>query len=324
MKELLDRLLKSLGISGRDWAALLLALLLAFSTWLIHNLSLKYNDYLTVSVVAQCNIEGHSNISSNQCPVVARCRATGYTVIRKDIGVNKNVTRVNFSPSIMKHAGGDTFYLTSSDLVEYEHLIFGNDVTVEYYASDTLYFDFPKMDFKRVPVHPVQSVSYRSQYTNVGDLKVDPDSILVYAEPHRLENVSKVYTRPIRHSELDSDIRGVVGLEQIEGVRLSSSEVHYSLDVSRYVEVRAKVLVSFKELPLDKEMMALPSEVEVTLKCLFPMVSDPFENIDLYVRYVDFHTSISGKCPVRVDGLPDEVISYELDPFYVECIVSDR
>ena len=72
MKGLFHRLLKSLGFSGRDWAVLLLALLLAFSIWLIHNLSLKYNDFLTVPVVAQCSIDGHSDISSNSCQVTAR------------------------------------------------------------------------------------------------------------------------------------------------------------------------------------------------------------------------------------------------------------
>ena len=50
MGDLYNRILKSFNISGRDLAVFLLALLLAFSIWLIHNLSLKYNDYLTASV----------------------------------------------------------------------------------------------------------------------------------------------------------------------------------------------------------------------------------------------------------------------------------
>ncbi|MBQ8838566.1 MAG: hypothetical protein IJ005_04530, partial [Bacteroidales bacterium] len=141
MKEVIDRILKSLGLSGRDWAVLLLALLSAFCIWLIHNLSLKYNDYLTVSIIAECNIEGHSDISSNKCEVVARCRTTGYNLIRSSIFMRER--KVEFEPSVMKHMKNDIFYVTSSDLLEYGHLLYGSDVTVEYFASDTLFFRFP-------------------------------------------------------------------------------------------------------------------------------------------------------------------------------------
>ena len=42
-----------------------MSLLLAFSIWLIHNLSLNYSDTISVPVMAQCNIDGHSDVSSN-------------------------------------------------------------------------------------------------------------------------------------------------------------------------------------------------------------------------------------------------------------------
>lgn len=324
MKELLERLLKSLGISGRDWAALLLALLLAFSIWLIHNLSLKYNDYLTVSIDAQCNIEGHADVSSNRCEVVARGRATGYNVIRKGLVGKRHVRRVTFKPDVMKHKEGDVYYVTSSDLMEYGHLIYGPDVTVEYFASDTLFFTFPSVEFRKVPVHPVYSVTYLPQYMNVGDLKIVPDTVTIYGEAHLLENIDQVFTSHIKRSNLNADIQGVVALEKLRGVRMSDSEVHYSLEVSRYVEVKAKVPVEVTGLPADKEMIVLPSNVDVVLKCTFPMKEDPIEDVSLVVRYEDFLHSISGKCPVKMSQTPDNVIGYELDPFFVECIVRDR
>jgi len=324
MKGLLDRLLKSLGFSGRDWAALLLALLLAFSTWLIHNLSLKYNDYLTVSVTAQCNIDGHTEFSSNHCEVVARCRATGYNFIRMDLWGGRNVRKVLFQPSVMKRKENDLFYVTSADLLEYSHYIFGDDVSVEYFASDTLFFTFPRVDHKRVPVHPVYSVSYRPQYMSVGDMDVTPDSVTIYGDPYRLESIDKVITHPVKRTDLDADIQGVVPIEKIRNVRISSSEVHYSLDVTRYVEMKVKLPVAAHGLPKDKDMILLPSTVEALVKCSFPLVADPSDEIGLYVDYEDFQNSISGKCPVRTSALPKGVIECDVRPIYVECIVSDK
>ena len=323
MKGLWNRLLKSLGISGRDWAVLLLALLLAFSTWLIHNLSLRYNDFLTVPVVARTNIDGHSDVASNHCDITARCRTTGYHVIRHNMLQSRRVRAIDFRPEIMKHQKGDIYYLTASDLQEYAHVIYGDDVTVEYFESDTLFFTFPKVDHKKVPVYPAYSVSFRDQYTKVGDLMVVPDSVTLYGELRLLEHIDRVMTKPLKKTDLYSDIQGVIGLEQIPNVRLSEDQVEYSMQVSRYVELKADVKIETRNVPTDKEMVIVPSRVQATLKCFFPLKGDPASSMRLFVDYEDFFKTVSGKCPVRNATLPEGVISYQVEPFYVECIVRD-
>ena len=324
MKGLFNRLLKSLGFSGRDWAVLLLALLLAFSTWLIHNLSLKYNDFLTAPVIAQCSIDGHSDLSSNQCQITARCRTTGYSLIRHNMFGDRRVRTVTFKPEVMRHHMDDIYYVTASDLPEYSHLIYGDDVTVEYFGSDTLFFTFPSVDYRKVPVHPVYSISYMDQHTGVGDLNVEPDSVTIYGEVNLLDNIDRVYTKPLKHSGLNADIRGMIGLEPLSNVRISTDEVTYSLEVARYVEITTEVKVSTINVPADKEMVLLPSRVKASLKCRFPLKGDPARSMELYVDYEDFVRTVSGKCPVRHATLPEGVISYDIEPFYVECIVSDK
>lgn len=324
MKGLWSRFLDSLGFSGRDWVVLLLALLLAFSIWLIHNLSLRYNDYLSVSVTASCNIEGHSDISSNSAEVVARSRARGYNVLRIHSRRSRQVKTVEFRPEVMRHSHGDVYYVTSSDLMEYSHLIYGDDVAVEYFTSDTLFFTFPSVEFKKVPVHPVYSLSYRKQYTGVGDLTVQPDSVVLYGEPYLLENISRVYTEPLKRSNVDSDIHGILELEKIRNVRFSTGKVEYSLDVTRYVELKSRILLDPVNVPSEKEMVLLPSMVDVSVICSFPLKGDPMNSLHLYVDYDDFMKTLSGKCPVRHSVLPEGVIACNPDPFYVECIVRDR
>ena len=109
MKELFHRLLKALNISGRDWVILTLSLLLAFSVWMIHNLSLKYNANLTAKVVAVCSLDGHENISSSSTEAVARGRATGYNIIESYIKARKPV-KVEFNPSVMQRYDEERFF----------------------------------------------------------------------------------------------------------------------------------------------------------------------------------------------------------------------
>lgn len=319
MKELLNKLLESLHLNGRDFAVFLLALLLAFSIWLIHNLSLRYNEYLDVTVVARCNIEGHSDVSSNRCDVTARCRARGYRVVTSKIRKGRTV-EVQFSPSVMKHLANDTYYLTSADLMEYTNLIFGNDVTVDYFVSDTLYFKFPVIANKKVPVHPVFSISYKKQYMSRGPIEFVPDSITVYGERFLLDNISEVFTRPIKQYDLSSDVKGVVQLEKLKGIRLSDQEIRYSIGVTRFVEIRDMVPVTVTDLPIGKEILVMPSEVELSMRCAFPLEGDPLANVSLSVSYDDVVSSLSGKCMVRVDSLPKGVLNYATYPSVVQCL----
>ncbi len=325
MRRLYSKLLESLNISGRDLAVFVLALLLAFSTWLIHNLSLKYNDYLTSAVIAQCNLEGHAGTSINRSEVAARCRATGYQALKSHIRANrKRPVTVNFNPSVMRHKEDDLFYVLSSDLTEYAHLIYGEGATLEYFVSDTLFFRFPEVDHKKVPVVPVYSITFADQHMGEEQLKVVPDSVTLYGESHRLESIDKVFTNHIKYTSLSSDIQGVVELEGIRGVRMSANEVHYLLGVTRFVEISRTLPVKVVNLPVDKRLHVFPSSAVVSAKLTFPIVDGDYDNFGLQVDYNDYVNSLSGKCPVKIASAPKGLISYEVDPVAVSCVLEDK
>lgn len=324
MGDLYRKFLDRFHINGRDFAVFLLALLLAFSTWLIHNLSLRYNDYITASVVAHCNLDGHSDVSSDRFEVIARCRATGYQVLSSRIRHRKAVADVTFQPSSMEAKGGDVFYVTQPDLQEYAHLIFGDEVTVEYFLTDTLFFHFNQEDFKKVPVKAVTSLSFDRQYTLLSEVETYPDSVIIYGDPYHLENIEMVHTKPIRHYDLRGSFTGSSDLVKIKNVRMSVENVRYSVPVTRFVEMDAVLPVEAVNVPGGKEMAIFPSTVEVKLSCVYPLREDPFENMHLYVDYNDYISSLSGKCVVRTANLARGLIGYDTLPNSVYCVVGDK
>ena len=324
MRDTRHKPLKALNFNRRDWVVLLLALLLAFSIWLIHNLSLRYNDYLNASVIAVCNIDGHSETSANRCEVMARCRTTGYNVLKYNRKAKHGSKKVAFSPAVMKHDRDDIYYVTSADLQEYAHLIYGDNVTVEYFVSDTLFFRFPYQDSKKVPVSIVSSLSFRPQYMSYGELTCVPDSVVIYGERKKLESISRVYTAPVKHSDLNEDVRGLVDLEKIRGVRMSVSEVHYSLDVTRFVALSGRKRVIPVNVPAGKDMIVFPSYVDVTWNCVFPMNEDKTSDMEIVADYNDFVRSLSGKCVVKPSALPAGVISCQVSPEVVDCVLEEQ
>lgn len=323
MKNLFNRLLDALNIGGRDWVILILALLLAFSVWLIHNLSLKYNADLKAKVVAIAPLEGHEKVSFASQDVAARGRATGYNIIASYMKARRPV-KVEFSPSALQRYDSDRFFVTGEKLNEYSHLIFGEDVTVDHYITDTLFFRFPKVNHKKVPVVPVTLFSFQGQYMSKGELKVTPDSVVVEGEPYLLESVKQVYTAPIRHFDISSSISGVIPVESIKGVDIPTSEVYYELDVTRYVEVEADAVVTAVNVPAGKTLMIFPSVASVKMRCEFPLIDDIGDNVSLQVDYNDFKSSLKGNCAVRMADMPKGVISYDVTPSYVRCVEESR
>ena len=323
MRRFCDRLLAMFDISGRDLAVFLLSLLLAFSIWLIHNLALKYNAYLEVPVRARCSIDGHAAVSADYSNVVARCRATGYNVIRSGMRRGGRVAEVEFQPAVMKHKEGNVFFVTSADLQEYTHLIFGDGVTVEYFTTDTLFFRFPYENSKKVPVRAVPSISYMPQHMPAESLQVVPDSVTVYGEPFILDGIQEVFTEPVRYSNLSSDIQGEIALEPLKGVRFSDDKVRYSMDVTRFVELAGTFPLTVINVPADKSMTIYPSRADVYLKCTFPYNDNPLAGIALEVDYNDFQNSLSGKCVIRLVDQSRDILEYDIFPPVVECIVED-
>ncbi len=85
-----------------------MSLLLAFGIWLLHNLSLNYSETMSVPVIAECNLEGHSNVSSNSSTIAARCRTSGFSILRGRHKAKKEAVRVRFNsadmhPAVLHH-----------------------------------------------------------------------------------------------------------------------------------------------------------------------------------------------------------------------------
>ena len=325
LKEPLHKLLRKSGINGRDLAVFLLSLLLAFSIWISHNLSLQYSSVVSVPVIALSNIEGHQAESSNTSPVVARCRTTGYRLLRKNRMSRRGQLRVYFSPDDLHQEDEDLYYITSNELSGYFSEIFGDNVQLESFVSSRVQFRFPAENHKTVPVQAVSVVSFKPQYMALGAMKIVPDSVVVYGEPLHLQNIDRVVTEAITLQNLSSGAHGMARLEAPKGgIRLSVSEVSYALDVTRYVELHREVKVGTRNVPAGRDLTVYPSVVDVVFRCVFPLAYDPTEGVSFYVDYNDFASSINGRCVPRDSGLPSSVIDYSVDPKVLECIENLR
>lgn len=312
-----------LKLRGREGLLLAASLLIALVIWFLSNLSQVFSGVVSVPVLAECNIPGHSNVSAGTALVQARCRTTGFRLLREGRRERSKQVRVHFERADMHHLDGDRFYIAGSAKNSYSEQFFGDEVQVESFVTDTLFFRFPAENHKRVPVQLSGDVSYRDQFMASGTLRLVPDSVTVYGEQARLDLVDQVSTAPLFLEDVHESQQGTVRLRRVKGVRLSDEIVSYELPVSRYVEVRSSLPVKVEGVPAGRSLQVYPSQAEVVLHCEFPVGRDPFESLVLAIDYKDFVSSISGRCIPRVRQLPAGVLDYRVVPEIFDCIETD-
>lgn len=304
-----------------DWAVLLLSLLLAFSVWFVYTLSGEYSAFLEYDIVAQSEIEGHSNISSAPAKLIIRGKASGFNIIHRRLLSSVPII-VDVPPSIFKQSDGsdEQFYLTEDALREIMPNIGVESVQLEYFVTSRLEFHFSKEEFKKVPVLPNAVIGCKSQYMVIGDVVSDPDSVSVYGPSQILRNIDYINTESIYLEDLDANHEGVVSLITPNDVRLSEDMIHYMVNVSRYVEMKTTVALTVENLPAGKRVVMLPSKVEVIYRVPFPFYKDRRVDFVMGIDYNDFHKINGTAFPVRALSVPDGVISYRVLPGVVEVL----
>ena len=321
MKDFFRRIYAYLKAHRKDLAVFVPSFLLAFSIWFIHNVSLRYSEILTATVAARSNLDGRRDISSNLCTVTARCRATGYTILRNKAFGGRRKHLIYIPESALKYTHGDLYAFVPESLPEFGNLVFGSSVSsVEHYLSDTLFFHFPPEEYRKLPLKFKGSCDFAPQYMSVKGVQLEPDSVYVYGEPSVLDGLSAIYTQTMLLSYLDANEHGSVDLEQPSGVRLSQTQAEYRINVSRYVTLIVPMDVKVKGLPDGKNIAVFPSSVKAQVNFLFPLRVS-VDSVDVaYVDYAEFEKSRSGKCILRTDNLPEGVLSVVFETETVDCV----
>ena len=183
----------------KKWAQLLLCLLISAGIWFIHNLSQSY-----VNIVS---IDGRARRSTTDATITAQVRTSGFR--QASLGKrNKRPVTVVFDAADLRREEGDLFSVNAGELYKYSAAIFGDGVSIESFVSDSPKFVFPEVSHKKVPVRRVLSISFAPQYMSEEGMQMQPDSVIVYGETSRLENINYVLTRPVDLKNIRSSVHG--------------------------------------------------------------------------------------------------------------------
>ena len=309
---------------GRQILLFLFCLFLAFVIWSIHKLSESYTVYLQYKVTASAGLEGRSGEADSENYLIVRGKATWFYILQHRY--SGTINKIYISPErreIRRRAGvTDGFYVLVKDVNDRLIQSFGNTLFVESFATDTLFYFFPGQTNKRVPVKPDFIISYAPQYTLNSTPKLSPDSVTLYGESTLLSKIDSVFTKQLKFQNLDKSVQGVVELIPEKGVRFSSGDISYSMDIVRYVEKSIQLPLSFVNVPDGIILKSNPSEVTLYFREKFGEAPNDAASVTMEVDYHDFETSINGVVKVLLSGNNKGVLSWRADPPFVEVSVA--
>lgn len=310
---------------GKRWLMLLLSLFLASAIWLLHTLSLDYSVFLEYSVRLESSLEGRAGFSVSDDKLIVRGRAEGYYILKQRIGRPKMLT-VTASPDVLhlKDSAKNLFYANCEDLKSGIIEALGTNVNVEFIVTNTMDFEFTKISNKRVPVVPSISISFAGQYMPIGEIVLSPDSVDIYGDEKLLSAIDSVRTEIISYNKVDVPIQGITELVPIRRIHFSEKNIYYSLNVERYIEESVRIAVTAEGVPSGKGMIVLPSEITLKYRRLFGGEKCEAEDFKFVVNYEDFLETIDSKLIPKPAILPDGVVSYEIEPHFVDCVLFDN
>lgn len=300
----------------------LVALVVSFLVWMLHNLSLDYSSYLQYRVRLTTDLEGYESSALSNEVLLLKGKGSGFYILKnhthdKDFPVielslgRKYLTRVKGEEGV--------FSVKVSEIAEKLDEA-DDEVSIDFIETERLTFNLQRQSFKKVPVVLSADIHCLPQYMIVDGIKVRPDSVVVYGNANDLEGVNKVTTRSVVLDKVDNSVQGIVDIERLDGFRVDVGQVHYEFDVKRYVERSEVVPITVKNTPAGKNLMVLPSSVKVTYRT---PVRGNVKSFSFVVDYKDYAKSPGSKIiPKMVGGRG--ILSYEISPRMVECVsVSD-
>lgn len=130
------------------------------------------------------------------------------------------------------------------------------EILIPYHMKDT----------KKVPVISQISINYAPGYSSEEKLTLLTDSVQISGTQSDLDSISKVYTKPIKLTDVNSDLLEKIQLEEPDNINLYQDEIFFKIGVEKFTEHQMEIPIEVINAPPNVEVSLYPSSVIVNFK----------------------------------------------------------
>lgn len=276
---------------------------------------LKYRDFPEAKVLVG-EVPGHLDLGVS---------ATGYSILRykilkKPVPISFKLEKFNLN---WEQATSRAFIL-SAQLEEQIDNHLPSELKLLEINPDTLHFLFSDSESRLVKVEPGFSYEVDKQFTVIGAVEMNPDSVMVTGPVVIMDTLRAIYTEAVDPGVLERDYTRLLSLISQKDLMVDPPEVECRIRLERFTEKELLLPIEVLHQPDSIMLQTIPTQVTLTcrvgLSLYEKLGSHPFRaQVDF--REVDER---SGLLSVRISNVPDYLLSYEFYPRSVEFIKVKR
>ena len=118
---------------------------------------------------------------------------------------------------------------------------------------------------RKVPVR-LQGVYRPDETHSLTDIRLKPDSVLVYASRTLLDTITAAYVHPLNLTAMTDTVVQKAPFDHVRGAKFVPAETEVMLCVDRLVEKTVQVPVRQANFPATKQLRTFPTQVSVTFQ----------------------------------------------------------
>ncbi|MGL4293107.1 MAG: CdaR family protein [Bacteroidales bacterium] len=188
-------------------------------------------------------------------------------------------------------------------------------------APDTLSIYYCKQGEKMVPVHFQGMLTAGSQFQIGSDIRINPDSVKVFAASTILDTLKSVSTQYIQLIDLSDTIVRKVNLIPIHQAKIVPVAVQVTVPVEEYTEKVMMIPLSVNNVPDSLMLRTFPSMIQLSCFVVLRDFKDVTpESFEVAVDYNDLRSEDT-RLPVEIIAAPDNVTNVRCKPDSVEFII---
>ncbi len=244
----------------RNTYIFLLCVFIAMVFWLLTKLSKEYSTELELRV-EYVNIP-EQKVLRNKLPekLTLTVKGSGWELLRQQLKLSSRPLHIDV------HDFAKSGRMLTNNYRNLFESQLGDRLEIVRVSPSEIRFSFEKKSSRKLPVKLNGTIGIDPQYGIDGEIRIEPDSILVTGPASVVDTMTAVRTEALHFEQLNKTKEGSIALADppLSGVSYESGEVRYLIPVVQYTETSLKVPV--KIINADKEALLLTKEAELSFQ----------------------------------------------------------
>lgn len=304
----------------REFLVFLFFVVISFGFWTLQTLDGNFETEFTIPLKLK-DVPKEVVITSDlQDEIKVRVEDRGTVLLNYMLGRSFLPISIDFSDYANN---ASRVFLPSEDLKKKVSSQLNSTTKLLSIYPDSVGFVYSRGMYKKIPVSISGNISPGIQYY-ISEIKLSPDSVIVYAPSEILKTVQTAYTIPLDYEDLTENTSFRTYLKRIDGVKYEPSYCDITISVDMYSEKTVEVPVVGIGFPENKTLRTFPSKVKVTFKV---GLSD-YSNVDasdfqIGVKYEDLLQSSKDNIELIVTTSNSNVSNIRVNPSTVDYLIEE-